>query len=144
RGLLEHEVVREADGRSTAVALTLVRAVGWLSRGDLSVIDHAAGPMVPTPLAQEPGAHRFEYAVVLHAGDWVAGEVHAEARRFAAPAIDVRPRLATEGRGGPPAGRALVEVSPSQVVLSAIHPSASGRGLIARVLNASASATEAT
>src|SRR5262249_13792792 len=46
--------------------------------------------------------------------------------------------------GGPPTGRALVQVTPAQVILSAIHPSASGRGLVARVLNASATATEAT
>jgi len=140
RGLPEHEVVREAAGRATIVALTLVRGVGWLSRGDLSCIDHAAGPMVPTPGAQELGAHRFEYALVLHRGDWEQAQVHADARRFAAPAIAVT----TRGRGAVPGGRSLVEVAPAQVVLSAAHPPSSGRGLVVRVLNASSRAVEAT
>ncbi|HZS36059.1 MAG TPA: glycoside hydrolase family 38 C-terminal domain-containing protein [Polyangia bacterium] len=140
RGLPEHEVVREAGGRATIVALTLVRGVGWLSRGDLSCIDHAAGPMVPTPGAQELGGHRFEYALVLHRGDWEQAQVHADARRFAAPAIAVT----TRGRGAVPGGRSLVEVAPAQVVLSAAHPPSSGRGLVVRVLNASSRAVEAT
>ncbi|MCU1282956.1 MAG: hypothetical protein JWM53_6502, partial [bacterium] len=37
RGLPEHEVVRE-DGNATALAMTMLRSVGWLSRGDLAVI----------------------------------------------------------------------------------------------------------
>ena len=75
RGLPEHEVVRDPQG-GTGLALTLLRSVGWLSRGDLQVIDPAAGPILPTPAAQELGAHRFDYAVLLHAGDWQAGGVH--------------------------------------------------------------------
>lgn len=140
RGLPEHEVVREtAHGASTCIALTLLRSVGWLSRGDLSVIDHAAGPMVPTPGAQELGLHRFEYALVLHRGDWQAGDVMSEARRYEAPAIPVAPK----GKLPVPTGRALVEVEPSQVVVSALHPAQGGRGTIVRVLNASAAPAEA-
>ena len=83
RGLPEHEAIRDRD--ETRLALTLLRSVGWLSRGDLSVIDHAAGPMLQTPNAQERGSHHFEYAILLHAGDWRTGEVLAEARRYASP-----------------------------------------------------------
>ena len=140
RGLPEHEVVRENDEHGTRLALTLVRGVGWLSRGDLKVIDHAAGPMVPTPGAQELGAHRFEYALVLHSGDWQGGEVLAEARRYAAPAIPI----AAKGKFTTQANRALVALSPSNVVLSAVHPAETARGTLVRVLNASPTATEAT
>lgn len=138
RGLPEHEVIREGND-STQVALTLVRSVGWLSRGDLKVIDHAAGPMVATPGAQELGAHTFEYALVLHAGDWLAGQVLAEARRYHAPAIPVT----LKGKATAPAGKPLVEVTPSTVVLSAVHPAEGGRGLVVRVLNASPVRSEA-
>ena len=141
RGLPEHEAQRERteEGEATRLALTLVRSVGWLSRGDLKVIDHAAGPMVPTPGAQELGPHRFEYAVVLHRGDWQEGEVMADARRYAAPP------LATQARGKltVPLGQPLVEVGPSQVVLTAVHPAEASRGTIVRVLNASSRAVDA-
>lgn len=139
RGLPEHEVQRE-DGHGTEVALTLLRAVGWLSRGDLNVIDHAAGPILPTPAAQELGAHTFEYAVLLHAGDFGAGGVMTEARRFAAPPLPVQPT----GRHLAPAAQALVEVGPEAVTLSAIYPAETGRGVVARVVNSSAAPVEAT
>ncbi len=138
RGLLEHEVTRH-DGQ-TELALTLVRSVGWLSRGDLAVIDHAAGPIMATPAAQELGPHRFEYAVLLHDGDWQKGDVMAEARRFASPAIAVAP----SGKHGAQVGRALVDVTPSPVTLSAVHPSENGRGVVVRVVNTSPTAQTAT
>jgi hypothetical protein len=132
RGLPEHEVLPEGEG--TRLALTLLRAVGWLSRGDLSVIEHAAGPIVQTPGAEELGPHRFEYAVLLHRGNWQEGAVYPEARRYAAPAMAVRPT----GRVRAAAGVSLVETSPSCVAVQAAYPARDGRGLIVRLLNASA------
>jgi hypothetical protein len=138
RGLPEHEVVRAGD--STTLALTLLRSVGWLSRGDLAVIDHAAGPIMPTPAAQELGPHRFDYAVLLHDGDWARGDVLTEARSFASPAITVSPT----GTHRLPAGRALVEVTPSAVALSAVCPAETAGGVVVRVVNNSATAQAAT
>ncbi|MCU1278258.1 MAG: hypothetical protein JWM53_1804, partial [bacterium] len=139
RGLPEHEVVRE-DGNATALAMTMLRSVGWLSRGDLAVIDSAAGPILPTPAAQELGAHSFDYAVMLHAGDWQAGGVMAEARRFASPPLAVSPK----GRYTAPAARALVDVTPDEVTLTGVHPADTGRGTVVRVVNNSAQPREAT
>jgi mannosylglycerate hydrolase len=136
RGLFEHEALRAATG--TTLSLTLLRSVGWLSRGDLTVIDHAAGPMIPTPNAQEPGAHRVEYALLLHDGDWQAGGVMAEARAYAAPPLVVHAR----GSKLVPAATPLVDVSPAQVTITALEPSAGG--VRVRVLNASSSPTIAT
>ena len=132
RGLPEHEVRCDRDG-ATELALTLVRSVGWLSRGDLKVIDHAAGPMVPTPGGQELGAHRAEYALLLHEGDWFAGDVLDDARRFAAPAIPITPR----GTAKVPPDCSLVVARPKRVMLTALHPSETGRGTVVRLLNAS-------
>jgi alpha-mannosidase len=137
RGLPEHEAIRGAD--ETQLALTLLRAVGWLSRGDLSVIDHAAGPMLPTPGGQELGPHRFEYAVLLHAGDWRSGGVASEARRYLAPAIAVTPK----GSLRLPAA-ALVHVAPSTAIATAVFPPASGSGVVVRLLNTSATKSEVT
>jgi hypothetical protein len=138
RGLPEHEVTR-GDG-TTTLALTLLRSVGWLSRGDLAVIDHAAGPILPTPSAQELGPHRFEYAVVLHPGDWAQGGVLADARAFAAPAIAVTP----SGKHLVPPGRALVDVTPSPVVMTAVQPAETGRGVVVRLVNTASSTQTAT
>ncbi len=44
----------ESDGRG-ALALTVLRAVGWLSRADLRSRPGPAGPGLPTPGAQVPG-----------------------------------------------------------------------------------------
>jgi len=139
RGLPEHEVVRD-ECHTSALALTLLRSVGWLSRGDLAVIDSAAGPILPTPSAQELGAHRFDYAIMLHAGDWQAGGVMPEARRYAAPPLAVQPK----GRHTAPAARALVDVAPDEVTLTGVHPAETGRGTVVRVVNNSAQPREAT
>jgi hypothetical protein len=106
----------------------LLRAVGWLARGDLSCVDHAVGPMVETPGAQEPGLHRFEWALVD------GGDGMSEARRYQAPPISINGVIA-------PLGRGLVEVSPRTVTISAAYPSKAG--LVVRVLNASSQPAEA-
>ncbi len=141
RGLIEHEVVRRGggDASGTHIALTLLRSVGWLSRGDLSTIDHAAGPMVPTPAAQELGAHRFEYAVLLHRGDWQAGRVLADARRYAAPPVTVK----LKGERTVPSGTGLVKVKPESVIVTALqHSAAHPRQLSVRLLNESPQSAE--
>ncbi|MHB1158940.1 MAG: alpha-mannosidase [Chloroflexota bacterium] len=63
KGLPEYEARHAGEG--TEMALTLLRAVGWLSRDDLSTRPGGAGPHLATPEAQCPGTHRFEYAIAL-------------------------------------------------------------------------------
>ena len=59
KGLMEYEIV----GEPPAIALTLLRAVGDLSRNDLATRPSGhAGPPVATPAAQCLGRHRFEMA----------------------------------------------------------------------------------
>jgi alpha-mannosidase len=136
RGLPEHEAQR--DGGGTDLALTLLRSVGWLSRGDLSVMTHAAGPVVPTPGAQELGPHRFDYALLLHRGNWEEGGVLDEALRYQAPPIAVR----AGGSQTVPADTPLVATSPGCVRVTAIYPSRSG--VVVRLCNASPRPIEAT
>ena len=63
-GLAEYESL--ADG---TVAVTLVRAVGVLSRHDLPERPGHAGWPADTPLAQSIGAYRAELALALHGPD---------------------------------------------------------------------------
>jgi mannosylglycerate hydrolase len=80
-GLLEYEVV--AGG--TEVALTLLRAVGYLSRLEPHLRPNAAGPPVPVEDAQMPGRQRRRYGVLLHRGDWRGADLYRRADEFLLP-----------------------------------------------------------
>lgn len=66
-GLLEYELVDiEGDGRSArarSLALTMLRATGWLSRGPMTYRPLPAGPVIETPDAQVIGRHELRWAV---------------------------------------------------------------------------------
>jgi membrane-associated phospholipid phosphatase len=64
-GLREYAVLH--DGRT--IAITLLRAVGFLSRGDLPERKGHAGPALATPSAQCIGEREYRYCVVPLAGD---------------------------------------------------------------------------
>ncbi len=90
RGLPEYEILRDGPGIApgqVAVALTLLRCVEWLSRGDLATRRGHAGPMERTPEAQCLGHQEFDYALVPHSGDWAAEEalVQREAQALNIP-----------------------------------------------------------
>jgi hypothetical protein len=100
-GLLEYEVVD--DGRE--LALTLLRATGWLSRSEPSLRPNPAGPPVEVQGAQMLGEQQVRYAVYPHRGDWRAADCYGAADAFLVPFERVR----GGGRDGrtPLAGRAL-------------------------------------
>jgi alpha-mannosidase len=148
RGLTEYEILSDRT-----VALTLVRAVGFLSRADLSTRKGGAGPSIPTPDAQCQRALRCEYALIAHAGDWRSSGAWREAQAFAAPPWSFRGDevLETDSRHfddaalsaaitfqAPPRGgelrdrSSLLSVDQDGVVLSALKPAETGGGLIAR------------
>lgn len=145
RGLPEYEVIQNGPGLAEgqmAVALTLLRCVEWLSRGDLSTRRGHAGPMEYTPEAQCLGYHEFDYALVPHIGDWEAGEalVLREAQAFNIP---VRAEVAAQHEGQLASRSMLIEVEPRELVVSAIKRSNNGQGLIVRVYNPLSHAVEA-
>ena len=64
-GLRECAVLH--DGRT--IAITLIRAVGWLSRSDLPERKGHAGPALETPSAQCIGTREYRYCVVVLGGE---------------------------------------------------------------------------
>jgi alpha-mannosidase len=137
------------------IALTLLRAVGWLSRDDLWVRRIAAGPLVPTPGAQCFGDYTYEYAILPHSGGWQA--VYAAAYGYTAPLLGRRadthsglelremnitrddPALVSQAdwpRGGVlPESFSFVQFDAPELILSAVYRS--GAALIVRCYNIS-------
>jgi alpha-mannosidase len=128
RGLPEYEA--EPSDDRVVLGVTLLRCVGWLSRDDLSTRYKHAGPALETPEAQCLGRHTFEYAVVPHEGDWLAGGVALEAEAYVTPVYSA-----------PLSGDAeqdevsFYSISPDELLFSACKRSEDGRSLILRVYN---------
>lgn len=145
------------------IALTLLRAVGWLSRDDLWVRRIAAGPLAPTPGAQCPGPYAYDYAILPHANGWQA--VFQAAQNFNAPVLarraDTHPGLELHDmnitgddparvtaipwpRSGPlPAALSIVQIEPPALVLSAVRRSERDT-LIVRCYNITRAPVEGT
>jgi hypothetical protein len=98
-GVFEYEVV---GGR--ALAVTLLRCVGTISRDRMATRPFAAGPDVPTPLAQMIGETEFSLGVWPNA---TARELLLNWERFALPLISAN----AAGGGSLPASGSLLEVS---------------------------------
>ncbi len=126
-GLPEYEVMRDDDGCTSVI--TLLRCVGWLSRGDLLTRAANAGPAMPTPGAQCPGRHRFRYSIIPHQGTWQDAFLLAHQ--------SVAHMRATLVWGGSPlqGAHSLVSAKPAEVVVSAVKQPEEGKGLVVRVYN---------
>jgi alpha-mannosidase len=141
KGLPEYEGEPSEDG--VIMGITLLRAVGWLSRDDLSTRYKHAGPPLQTPEAQCPGKHVFEYAVLPHAGDWVAGGVAQEAEGYVTPVYSA-PVPDKEQGGTLPAEVSFYRLGPSELLFSACKRREDGQGLILRAYNPTPYPVEAT
>jgi hypothetical protein len=146
RGLPECEVLlgapELAEGE-TAVALTLLRCVEWLSRGDLKTRRGHAGPMEHTPEAQCLGHYEFDYALIPHGGSWQDQQalVLREAQIFNTWGV-TETVVADSHPGHLPASNSLLQVEPSELIVSAIKTD--GNRLIIRLYNPLEQAIEAT
>jgi len=137
KGLPEYEVIPGEEG--VTVALTLLRCVGWLSRDDMHCRRGHAGPGLPTPGAQCPGTHTFEYALIPHSGGWE--NAYAQAHAFNAPLRAV----ATPRTGGPlPLAASFVQSDSADFVITAVKLPEDGEGLIVRGFNITAEPLQVT
>ena len=102
-GVVEYEVI---DG-GCELAVTLLRATGWLSRRRLPLRPDPAGPAVPVEGAQVQGTRRWRYGLVLHSGDWEAANLSRLADTFLNPLEVAVGSTAPAGRTRPPEGQVL-------------------------------------
>jgi alpha-mannosidase len=105
-GLPEFEVVHEEE--QAFVAVTLVRAVGDLSRNDLATRRGHAGPGLATPGAQCLGPHRFHVAFVPRREPPAPDALYGIARDVLAPPRVVAP---AGGSGRAPASQSLLPLA---------------------------------
>jgi mannosylglycerate hydrolase len=126
-GLPEAQVM--PDG---VIAITCVRAVGWLARMDLETRSQPAGPVIPTPGAQ--CQERIEAHLALFAG--------CDPRAVRDAELSLRAVVA----GTAPLLRAdhpLLTVEPRGILVTALKPAEDGTGIILRLLNPTGAALEA-
>ncbi len=128
-GLLEYEAVD--DGRE--LALTLLRATGYLSRSEMALRPNPAGPLdlLRGPQLQQPLS--LEYAVALHRGDWQAAALYDVADEVLVPLGRVR------GGGWPGASRPATgsRLTVEGARVSAVTRGSAANALTVRVFNAS-------
>jgi len=130
-GLMEYEIA----GDPPAIALTLLRAVGDLSRNDLATRPSGhAGPPVATPAAQCLGRHQFEMAFEPHGPAPTAGALLASARAHNLPPRVV---IARRAEGTAPLTRSFLRINPGDgdLVLSAVKQAEDRRSIIVRLFN---------
>jgi mannosylglycerate hydrolase len=128
RGLPEIQVTKFSGGGE--LALTLLRCVGWLSRDDIPERVGPAGPILPTPGAQLPGMHTFDYSIIISdSGDQRA---YHQAWVFNTPL-----RAAQTGLhpGVLLSHSSFLEVQPVEFLISAIKMAEDGTGLLVRGYN---------
>jgi hypothetical protein len=118
-GLPEAEVTEDGT-----IAITLVRAVGWIARYDLRTRPIPAGPAMEIPGAQGPTTLDVDLALLAGVGPAAAWDAE----------LGLRGTIA----GRAPAlvdGRSLLALEPASLVLSALKPADDGAGIVVRVLN---------
>ena len=134
-GLMEYEAVPDENGRTSRLALTLLRSVGYLSRDDLSMRPSGhAGPGLETPGAQCLGVHRFRLAFEPRGEAPSNAELYARAASFVTPPYTVQ----AVGAGGslPAIGKLLsVDALEGGVVLSACQKAATEDAILLRLFN---------
>jgi alpha-mannosidase len=136
-GTFEYEV---CDG-GRELAVTLLRATGWLSRRRLPLRPDPAGPPVPVGGAQVQGRRRWRYGLLIHPGNWEAAHLPSRADAFlqpleatVGPAPAASPTRPAQGRALLVAAASVSSVvrdSDGDLVVRLYHP---GAGLAAAVV----------
>jgi alpha-mannosidase len=145
QGLPEYEVL---DSERREVAITLLRAVGFLGAGtEMQTTVVGAGPNIATPEAQIQRKLTFSLSLLPHSGTWDQAEVWRQAMTYRNPprsyttAMDKNERAHARGTG--PARRSFMTIVGRNAVLSALKKAEEGEALILRLCNPSEAATEA-
>ncbi|MCH8939287.1 MAG: hypothetical protein IH966_07675, partial [Gemmatimonadetes bacterium] len=129
RGLPEIAALRGDAG--AGLALTLLRAVGWLSRDDFPSRGYQrVGPQLATPEAQCQGKQHFHYAVVPFAGDYIDARLKSLSQRYRTPVAAIQGVADHRVRGG-----SFLRKESNRTCVSAIKKHESRDTLVIRLYN---------
>lgn len=132
-GLREFEAEKIQD--ETALNLTLLRSVGWLSRKDLLSRKGNGGWSIETPDAQCIGSHEFKISIAYHAKKWRETEIFSvmEKHRFPTFVKEIfgNDYISLEDRNR----LNFLSQLPKEIQLSAVKPAENGNGIVIRVFN---------
>ena len=131
QGLPEVSARKNSAGQ-LSLELTLLRAVGWLSRDDF--VDRKcsnAGPTLFTPDAQCLGRHRFQLSLLPFQGDGIMAGVKSESARWRNP-VPCRQGVAALAASS---SKGLLWGLSSQIAISSLRRNAKGDGLLLRLYN---------
>ncbi len=131
-GLLEFEILKE---QGNTIALTLLRAVGWLSKIGLKTRRDAAGPVLETPGAQCLGTNIAEFAITPLVGDSTLEDTLNHSENYLIP-LDGHFLPASDTKEGV-SEIGLIEIIPSLIQLSAFKQSEDEKCIILRFWNSS-------
>jgi len=124
QGLHEYEVKRKEN--ETSLKITLLRSVGYLSRGDLKTRKRHAGPYLPTPEAQCIGKYKLDYSFIMLNSD-KEKEFYEKSRDYLLyPVAIASPLKIKEWR--------LMEI-PEELFLTTLKISEDNKDIIGRFVN---------
>ena len=129
-GLPEYELKQNG-----VLALTLLRCVGELSRGNLMMRPGGYGGWLnSTPEAQCPGTHHFRYAFLPHGPEWPQrlDRIHRAVESVLLPT-----RCRPGRRDSVEADKSSLEIEPAHLVLSAFKAAEDGDAFVLRIYNPS-------
>lgn len=134
------EIMPRGTPAAAGLSLTLLRAVGWLSRDDFPSRRRSnAGPTLPTPEAQCPGRQRFRYALLPFQGDPLDADVRGASECWRTPP----PSIQGVDDGRLSGGRGLVESLNPRCAVTAIKRAEDRESLIVRLVNLDGAPTRA-
>jgi mannosylglycerate hydrolase len=127
-----HEYSSTPNG---TIFLTVLRAVGWLARIDHPLRPHKIGPELPTPGAQCLGPHRFRLAFRPYSAQQGVGHLYRAAEEFSVALQASAPwGQSPHGLDAPLVSPGL-QITPDDVVVSALKTPEDRHGLLLRVFN---------
>ncbi|MEE3082665.1 MAG: glycoside hydrolase family 38 C-terminal domain-containing protein [Candidatus Thermoplasmatota archaeon] len=143
-GSNEYEAITSDAG--TTLAVTLLRATGYLSRDGFASRRNRAGPVFPAPGAQCKGAHWTRWAIMAYEDDWSEAEIHQVSEAYACNASVLnalpKPQLDGEFDEACTFGTRGVRLQPVRLVgdgpmpiIACVKPAADGNGTIVRLYN---------
>ncbi|MDI1463459.1 hypothetical protein QEZ54_20975 [Catellatospora sp. KI3] len=123
------EVQGLLPAQAPQIAVTVLRATGWLSRPDLRSRTTGAGPQLPTPQAQCRRPVQASVSVALDTGEGAMAVTAAEVRA---------PLRAWQLRFASPVPAAATGLAVAGAMVTAYKPADDGDGAVLRLLNPTA------